>query len=282
MCVDKLFLIVLYGKKPINSETINSILNLDFDFSSYHLIIHNNGPNTISENDFEGFGLIERFGFFNIRNTIDNQPLSKIYNDVLLSKKDINWFTLLDDDTEINIEYLCSIKSNSSADVILPRIIDAGVCYYPVSSGRVVKDNHDVDSIGGEVLSIGSGLTISRKLINKFSSVEMTPFDERFALYGVDFSFFRRLTILKKIFDVKLYISGELSHSLSRNILDYSEFRHYERVTDVLLSAKYYPRYSFEGLWVLIKVLIREIKNLRPRCLFYALKIYIIGKHPRT
>ncbi|MCP5961216.1 hypothetical protein NL379_28800, partial [Klebsiella pneumoniae] len=79
-------------------------------------------------------------------------------------------------------------------DIELPKIISMSdnVQYYPLVNGAI-EQKDGIISNAKEIFSIGSGLVISKGVKLYFIENKMELFDSHFALYGVDFSFFRKI-----------------------------------------------------------------------------------------
>ncbi|CAI1121558.1 glycosyltransferase family 2 protein [Serratia entomophila] len=275
-------LVVLYNKKLEESKTLKSLLS--FDILNAELFIANNGPSSIEiTNDSFYDRLGNHFGKVQVANFIENRPLSIIYNDFINANDYSEKFVFLDDDSELSVDFINRVNSNAkSFDLELPRIksVVDGVIYYPVERGRVVtedKDHLDVQS----TISIGSGLIITRSLIEKFAAVGSNLFDERFALYGVDYSLFR---IMKRInkknktnFNLKTY--SYINHSLSRAEGKTSEHTVNERLYDAILSARHYP--SSNTIWILLRKIIKYTLNFNFKKIAYIFSVFIKGVHPR-
>lgn len=58
-------------------------------------------------------------------------------------------------------------------------------------------------NVNDKIISIGSGLVIYKSLVECFRKDNLKLFDERYALYGVDYSFFRRIQRIKKQYDIR-------------------------------------------------------------------------------
>lgn len=270
-------LVVLYDKLLEESVTLSSLLKSGF--SSFHLVVVNNGPHTLSDKSYlyDNFSSIEYLEF------LHNKPLSHIYNDFIIGEKSLyDYYFIFDDDTSISEEYfdkLSSIEFNNY-DLLVPLICDGGVIHYPKVNGHVINDS--INELGSikSFLTIGSGLVLSKKLVNRFIENDIEPFDNRFALYGVDFSFFK---ILSKYFgdEVGVYIYGKIEHSLSSNTEGFSSWRHKERLYDVVLMAKFYSKTPFHYLYRLFNIIINEIKFKRVRFIPLIIKISFSKKHPR-
>ncbi|CAI0760708.1 Uncharacterised protein [Serratia entomophila] len=275
-------LIVLYNKKLNESKTLKSLLS--YKISNAELFIANNGPKNLEVGDDDFYNqLVEHFEKVQIANFIENRPLSVIYNDFIKSNAFSERFVLLDDDSDLPEKFINSINSkDDDFDLELPRIksVVDGVTYYPLEHGRVItedKDNLDVQS----TISIGSGLIIRRSLVEKFSDAGRELFDERFALYGVDYSLFRimRKIKVKNKIDFNIRTHSYINHSLSRTEGKTSEHTVNERLYDAILSARHYP--SSNTIWILLRKIIKYTLNLNFKKITYIFSVFIKGIHPR-
>ncbi|CAI0883319.1 glycosyltransferase family protein [Serratia entomophila] len=275
-------LVVLYNKKLEESKTLKSLLS--YEILNAELFIANNGPSNIEVANNSFYTRLENhFGKVYVGNFIENRPLSVIYNDFINGNDFSEKFILLDDDSELSEGFINAINSNAKDfDLELPRIksVVDGTIYYPVEQGRVVtedKEHLDIQS----TISIGSGLIISRCLIEKFSAAGRNLFDERFALYGVDYSLFR---IMKRInkknkTDFNLKTQSYINHSLSRAEGKASEHTVNERLYDAILSARHYPDIS--TIWILLRKVIKYTLNFNFKKIAYIFSVFIKGVHPR-
>ncbi|HFI5640603.1 TPA: glycosyltransferase family 2 protein [Raoultella planticola] len=188
-------LIVLYDKEICDSTTVESLTKLELE--GVRIIIHNNGPHIINLTKQQDYIFKNKGADVILVNSIENKPLSVIYNDFINANLDCEIFSIFDDDSRISIDYISIIK-NHSFEIELPKImsrVDHKI-YYPTVDKIVFSEDGEI--IASDVFSIGSGLTITRGVIDKFNNHKMNLFDEHYALYGVDFSFFRRLKKLQK------------------------------------------------------------------------------------
>ena len=274
-----LITVVLYNKELVQSKTLVSICSCKY--TDADLVIYNNGPHNVDANNFIFRTLENKFISVKIVNDVNNKPLSMIYNSAIINNPEADRFVFLDDDTILSDFYFNGI-SNTQVDLIVPIIKEKNSPYYPLVNGLPCDKFKNVDLSFETLFSIGSGLVIYRTLVNKFCIYKLSPFDERFALYGVDFSFFRRLQFLSNNGEtINIIINGMLEHSLSRNEGFISEERHVERLIDVVLSAKFYSKSLWIDIYTMMKVIAREIKHLRFHHAIFALKLYLRGKHPR-
>lgn len=274
--------IVVYNKKAHESVTINHLIDsYILNDTDYLAVVINNGPLSIAGETFLDSNKIT------LLECLDNKPLSHIYNNLFVSFPAFDRYVILDDDTPIGIEFFNDIDKNyyDGIDLQIPIILDSDGerRYYPLINKKVFQGqppiliNPDVS-----ILSIGSGLVIYNSLLRKFKSVEEKLFDMRYALYGVDFSLFRRVEKLKASgVLVNIQISSTIKHSLSRVDGDYSEWRQRERVYDYALSVRFYSKSKIHFVCGLLKFSAKELVKLRFKNIFLLLKTLLDGKHPR-
>lgn len=269
--------VVLYGKALEDSLTIQSLLG--FEQKLDHLLIVNNGPAVIDENSALLSVLAQKHLHVVLENQVQNKPLSWIYND-FIQQYGADYYVLFDDDTEVNIEYQNMLFTVRGIDIELPKIISKAddIQYYPLVDGAI----HQKDGIisnATEIFSIGSGLVISKGVKQYFIENKMELFDSHFALYGVDFSFFRKINRIKqksKVFTISS--RSYLNHSLSRTEKQKNVWREKERLYDLVLTLKYY--YSYAELRIL-KLFLRKILGGKIKEALLILSTVINGAHPR-
>lgn len=267
--------VILYGKRFEESKTLQSLMR--FSHQLDQLLIVNNGPESLDSHDPFFMALSKKHKHVEFENQIQNKPLSWIYND-FINSIDADYYVLFDDDTEINLDYETYLFQMDNIDLELPKIISIvdKKQYYPKLNEQIISENSVIES-SGELFSIGSGLIISNKIKNTFKKYNLELFDSRFALYGVDFSFFRRLNKLGR-YGFSISSQTYLDHGLSRAEGVVSCWRKEERLFDEVLSIKYYT--SSPNL----KIFKRIIQQVFQFNFESALKIFFIysnGKHPR-
>jgi hypothetical protein len=264
-------LVVLYGCEYRDSVTLLSLAELDV-CKNTKLVIWNNGPIHVSDD----LNLQNSFDV-EIKTSIENLPLSYIYN-LFLNQFICEKYVFFDHDSEICSNYLNKLKIENS-DLFMPRIMVGGKCFFPTSrcSLKAITENIKTDSHA--ITSIMTGICISEKLkylfINKFNSV----FDERFALYGVDSTFFNRLTQIEK---VEVSVFGDVQHSLSSQdpVESKSEFRRKERAFDVAIQLRHYPSKTMFKVFFL--GVINSIATGDFSLATIYIKGFIQGVHPRS
>ncbi|WP_154914437.1 glycosyltransferase family 2 protein [Klebsiella michiganensis] len=274
--------VILYNTQIDDSETIKQLAVNVCD--NCILIIVNNGPKKINKNSAVLDILVREYIGVEIREYIENKPLSWIYNEVL-NGFDSDRYVFFDDDSKIDCDFFIKLKLyyNDSIDVQIPVIYEVsdGQRYYPVVDGGVYKGCDGSVISQNNILSIGSGLVIYKSLISKFNKLNLSLFDERFALYGVDFSFFRRIEMVKRKYSIKIQNVSFIEHSLSRVNTHYSIYRYRERLYDAVLTTRFYSKNKTSSFFNLARIMIKELIKFKVRNIFLIVKVYVIGKHSR-
>lgn len=267
--------VILYGKRFEESKTLQSLMR--FSHQLDQLLIVNNGPENLDSHDPFSIALSKKHKHVEFENQIQNKPLSWIYND-FINSIDADYYVLFDDDTEINFDYESYLFQMDNIDLELPKIISIidKKQYYPILNRKLVLEKGLIES-KEKLFSIGSGLIISNKIKSIFLSRNQEVFDSRFALYGVDLSFFRRLN---KIGRENLSISSktDLSHSLSRVEGKIDQWRARERLYDEALTIRYYK--NFKALRIIF-LLMKELIYFRFLNIFIIFRLLFSGRHPR-
>lgn len=267
--------VILYGKRFEESKTLQSLMR--FSHQLDQLLIVNNGPESLDSHDSFFIALSKKHKHVEFENQIQNKPLSWIYND-FINSIDADYYVLFDDDTEINLDYESYLFQMDNIDLELPKIISIidKRQYYPKLNEQIISENSVIQS-SGELFSIGSGLIISNKIKNTFKRYNLELFDSRFALYGVDFSFFRQLNKLGRD---SFLISTQtfLNHSLSGAEGVIAKWRKKERLYDEILTVKHYSELRLLRIG---KRILREILYLRFSNILIILNTFVSGVHPR-
>lgn len=266
-------LVVIYNKQLVQSLSIKGLnsclLNIE------NLMIVNNGPKSISFQNYRFSSNINNVDFVEFLN---NRPLSLIYND-FVHKYNTDYFLILDDDTSIDDSFVNFLKEEKNIDLEIPKIFSDfdGKIYYPILNKKVI--DYNVNDIQGNVFSIGSGLVISKRLIEKFDELKEEVFDTRFALYGVDTSFFYKINKLQKKEFLKISSKTNLKHGLSiANKKEWSKKREFEVLIDEVLTLKYYKK--IPSKYLILKILKLIVKfDIKTILLLY--DVYNRGAHPR-
>jgi hypothetical protein len=208
-----IFLVVIYNKNLASSNTVKSLVSIKNRKIKCDIV--NNGPNKLDEKEVYFYSEECEFNIFEY---IENRPLSVIYNDFIERHRNYSRFVILDDDSILTDSFIDRVFSTDRYDLELPKIIDQNNnLSFPILNYKPIDKNCNVISIAdGLVLSIGSGLIISEKLLSLFDSYGVPLFDRRFSLYGVDTSLFLQL---RKMSPKNILITSFsfLKHDLSLN-----------------------------------------------------------------
>lgn len=274
-------LVVIYNKQIEESSTIRSLIISNYTGDLY---IFNNGPGEVNFSSSFIALLQSKYNCIKIVEDVNNRPLSNIYNDFLNVDGYDNYY-LFDDDTTIPSNFFESEK-RIGYDLSLPKISSSrtGDIVYPIVNKNIISENDFSFHENDEVISIGSGLMINKSLIHKFEAIGIKPFDERFALYGVDYSLFRRLPFLKCAgYTVNIGIAGNLHHSLSSEDGNISAFRKRERLIDLVLTKLHYSRRKWPLKPIsILKTLIQQVIKKDFRNLKILLGVCLRQEHPRS
>lgn len=270
-------LVVTYNQQRIqDSLTLNTLrLHNEFirkKYSEYKVTIWNNGPYLLENLNF-------KLPNWEIKNFLNNAPLSWIYNHFITVNTAADFFCILDDDTEVTLEFLYDaithLKKSKTAMLYLPRILNhiSLEQVYPVE----IFNNRILDNItsNDSVRSIGSGILFNKSLIELFPNMKL--FSERYSFYGVDTSFFMELLNLQRTKYVVL-LGKPLVHNLSRLTDKKSRrsFRYKERLIDQYLTIILYTKKYFQFPKLLLNVLLtKDIVFIKK-----FLKVLKYVKHP--
>lgn len=282
-------LVISFGNKSIESITINALISQLDNHKDISLYIYNNGP--------EKFGLIDngfsdkiksKFKCLNIYENVNNNSLSHIYND-FLSNVDDDYYMLLDDDTKLPVDYLNSLKlkinNSPDSDLFFPIILSEhnNFSYYPIINsipyGNLQEKINNLDSTY-DVTTVGSGLVLNKNILLKISKSRLDPFDERFALYGVDFSLFRNIKLCKES-EFKYSILREIYHDMSGVERKISRFRFIERELDNIISARNYSKNIFKAAIKFFVFLFKYSILIDFKMLKNVFFVFQHGMHPR-
>lgn len=282
-------IIILYNSSIQNSKTIISLLNINTNHINLHAIIWNNGPKHLTKQECKKYEAI--FSAHNIQLSIyedvHNIALSKIYN-TFIARENFDFFTILDQDSVLSINFIQNIKKNANFDVIVPKIYSSGwrdknnsLCYPIYNKTDKLLDKKIFTM--GEIESISSGLTISNRLINHLVNTNKKIFNEQYALYAIDTTFFIDLRTLSNS-QFKGICVGVINHSLDFNIQDrkkISPIRKLEMDYSKILNKIFYDKKNRFSIFLYLfrKFIKKEYSFL---VYFKLMKCLIIKRHPRS
>jgi len=281
--VKYIVLVVIYNQRLAEGATLVSLERSLPEALREHgsLVVWNNGPSLLEASDIEAFRSASRWKSITIENRTDNLPLSMVYNRIV--QMDAERFVFFDHDTEVTESYWQALESQPSLDVLAPRIWGQQVCHYPKQDKQAVSTEQPLDAQG--LVTITSGMALSRRLLTALAEQEGKAFDERFALYGVDVSLFVRIQRLAQKHPVAAGCYGDLQHSLSeleQESEQISVFRDLEKFYVAILLRLHYKGVS--RLKVL-RYMGRQLLGKRRHLIRYTpslLRCLVHGKHPRA
>lgn len=278
-----LVLVVIYNQTLTDGATLRSLEQSppEFIIDNATLVIWNNGPDLLDAADIESFRSASRWKFIEIQNRTDNLPLSSVYNRVV--RMGAERFVFFDHDTLVGEAYWRALESHPSLDVLAPRVWAQQVCHYPKLYKNVVTNEGHLDARG--LITITSGMALSGSLLQALAAEEGEPFDERFALYGVDLSLFVRTQRLAEKILVTAGCYGDLEHSLSELEEEndqVSAFRDLEKFYVAILLRLHYKEVSKLKT---LRYMVRQLLGKRSHLIRYTpllLSCLLQGKHPRA
>ncbi len=276
-------LVVIYNQGLDEGATLRSLERTLPEALREHssLVVWNNGPSLFQVSDIDAFRNTSRWKFIQIENRTDNLPLSMVYNRIV--RMDGERFVFFDHDTEVTESYWQALECHPSLDVLAPRIWGQQVCHYPKQNKQVVSTEQPLDPRG--LVTITSGMALSRRLLTALAAQEGKAFDERFALYGVDVSLFVRIQRLAQKQPVTAGCYGDLHHSLSeleQESEQVSLFRDLEKFYVAILLRLHYKGVSRPKV---LRYMVRQLLGKRYHLIRYTpslMRCLVNGKHPRT
>lgn len=228
-------IIVLYKTSLDKSLTFLSIMKLPLEIrSQISVIVYENAADPIFATVEECSSFMREFAAFEYIRNAENGGVAPAYNYALQQalKNKITWLLLLDQDTELTLNYfneLCNFLASEKqmAVAFVPKIAQGKKIFTPV--GGLLK--HAVTASGYFTISnlnylntISSGLLLSVEFINSLGG-----FDSRFWLDGLDHWLF--CMMLKQ--NSRIFIGNSiLQHNLSVKSKGYVSFERYANILD--------------------------------------------------
>lgn len=281
-------LLIIYNATLCASETLSSLFKADLSGAELEIIIWNNGPQVLSDDDVNNY--ISHCKTLKISTRIyqdiRNASLSKIYNN-FINNVDYDFVSIFDQDTNINADFFQNIVKNPSVDIICPEIYlinKENVKSSPVYNKA--KVNTDFVAQGefnaNSIFTCASGLSLSSHLTQRVLKEYGFVFNEAYAFYWVDHDLFERLRIFEHIHGVCI---GKMYHDMSGAGNDYSVMKESAKLEHGY--GKILRRVNSDKKMGLVRNLLYAIKYiLKAKCsIKSAIKIIICAleeKHPRS
>lgn len=195
MKAKNIFLVVIYNKDLISSETLSSLMRLKSVLKEVDICIWDNSSNpTVNQQEIKN-------AFKDVNNVFyyasgENVSLSRIYNYVinhyLINYK---YLTIFDHDTYVTYEFLSELLITTKKlkhDLILPKIVSNGRLVSPARLYYFLGSYYDkIDTnlkIDKYLTAINSGMTIRSEYFFKTGF----QYDENLRFYGTDDYFMKR------------------------------------------------------------------------------------------
>ncbi|MNQ32198.1 Glycosyl transferase family 2 [compost metagenome] len=184
------FIVVVYATPPALTVTLKSLGSIDF--SKFRIT----QSLSIWDNSAEGFGkdaIPDINGGVSYYHNGRNERLSVVYNKIVADSEGSQYFIVLDDDSEITEEYICSLFGffSSGIPVGIPRILFKRDLISPgmvqgVRGKQISNEHLRVGSKDSkDLVAMMSGTIIHRQVFDTG-----LRFDERLSFYGIDTKFF--------------------------------------------------------------------------------------------
>jgi len=276
-----LFLVVLYGLKPAASATLRSLLAQPLAAlpADSALLVWNNGPTPLAEAERQALLAAPGWRQVLVEEDLGNPPLSRVYNQAL--RLGTERLVIFDQDTVVDERYLQALAQE--ADVLVPLVLGAGAIRYPHQYKQVVTAEGPLDPQA--TVTISSGLCLTQGLAGRIAARHGDVFDERFALYGVDVSFFLRVQALAREEPVELLCAGMLDHSLSELEAETPAQRRFRDIEKFYVALLLRLHYKGASRGKVLRYLGRQL--LGNRLYLYGvlprmLRTILSGRHPRA
>lgn len=276
-----LFLVVLYGLRPGESATLDSLLaqpSASLPADSV-LLVWNNGPQPLAQADRQALLAAPGWTEVLISEDLGNPPLSRVYNQAL--RLGAERLVIFDQDTVVDGRFLQAL--GQQAELLVPLVQGAGAIRYPHQYKQVVNEEGPLDPQA--TVTISSGLCLTQGLAARIAARHGDVFDERFALYGVDVSFFLRIQALAREEPVDLRCAGILDHSLSELEAETPAQRRFRDIEKFYVALLLRLHYKGASRGKVLRYLGRQL--LGNRLYLYGvlpqmLRTVLSGRHPRA
>ncbi|MEQ9901001.1 hypothetical protein ABRP59_15385 [Pectobacterium punjabense] len=279
-------IVIIYNSTLDDSDTLRSILASQTKNIKLDILIWNNGPSILNEEDIQRFLFsCQKKGIgAKIFQDIRNLSLAKIYN-FFIEENEFNFITILDQDSILPKDFFIRLNTVGDSDVIVPRIIankdDKYVQCYPH-----VYDTPDImipeGNIQCHIESAMSGITISKNAVDKIRSFRGYVFEEKLAFYGIDNDLFRTIKTMEN-YKLSLCCLNEIHHSLS--VLDPKEVQSDFRIMETIYF-KYFIRceYQKKGVTSTMFIVLRDVLRgkITVKNMINIILFLITKKHPRS
>ncbi|KFA59435.1 hypothetical protein A9G48_06885 [Gilliamella sp. wkB18] len=283
-------LTVLYNCALSDSETLRSILQTNLESIKLNMIVWNNGPNLLKEQDIKNYlELSQNKGITtSIYQDVRNLSLSKIYNH-FINKLDYDFFVIFDQDSNIDCSFFQNIYHNSHYAIVCPAIfpkqkIDKQCFPSDFEQREQVTPPGEFNL--SNTRTINSGTALSKDLIDKLLDNHHYVFDEKFAFYHTDHRLFDLIHATPQTAMLKGLCIGKMYHDMTCEISynELSERARLEIAYAKMLMRMYRARNPkievLRNLFYAYKM--KKKDKLSIKSFLKLLKCVITKEHPRS
>lgn len=209
-----LILVVLYKKNILESETLQSILQSEHNFSKYRLVVWDNSP--VKMLDKQALGVINEKISVDYLHNSRNESLSVVYNEIVEKyERNYSFIILFDHDTLIPSDFFDKTeiavgRMSKKCRLILPKVKAHFALVSPANLylfyGRRLKKVSSGYMASKNKTAINSGMIIDTHLF-----LDGFRYDTTLNFYGIDNYF---MEIYAKKYPLFYVLDVELTHSL--------------------------------------------------------------------
>lgn len=283
-------LTILYNCSLSDSVTVQSVLQTKLESVQLNMIIWNNGPSLLSEQDIDNFIKVceGKNITASIYQDIRNLSLSKIYNH-FIHQLNYDFFVIFDQDSNVDTSFFQNIYNYNQYAIICPAI-------YPKQKIEKqcfpcdFEQREQVTPLGEFSLSntrtINSGTALSKSLIEKLFNKYHYVFDEKFAFYHTDHRLFDLIHDTPETAKLKGLCIGKMYHDMTCEVAydKLSERARLEIAYAKMLMRMYRARNpKFETKRNIVYAYkMKKKDNLNFKSFLKLLKCVITKEHPRS
>jgi GT2 family glycosyltransferase len=223
--LDFIVLVVIYNIEPLESSTIQCLINSFYEIKDSKIIIWDNSEIAPSSESIDK--LRKYWGDLEYHHTPMNLPLSQIYNRIIAKIKDhgtqfadrYRYFLLFDHDSVFSSDYFITLRNAmmNFAHIMLfvPRVISNNICVSPGNlfyfKGFYTKKRLNGLTKSYHKTAINSGMAISTQYLERYYG----GYNEKLTFYGIDNFFMIQYSRFQEYFFV---IDYNMKHKLAQYV----------------------------------------------------------------
>jgi hypothetical protein len=218
-------LVVIYNIEPLESSTIQCLINSFHEIKDSKIIIWDNSKITPSSESIDKLKLY--WGDLEYNHTPMNLPLSQIYNRIIAKIKDhstqfadrYKYLLLFDDDSVFSSDYFTilrdAMRNFPHIMLFVPRVISNNTCVSPGNlfyfKGFYTRKRLNGLTKSRHKTAINSGMAISTQYLERYYG----GYNEKLTFYGIDNYFMIQYSICQEYFFV---IDYNMKHKLAQYV----------------------------------------------------------------